>query len=84
MSPVALQIVFAIAIVILTAYLAGRVHQWYRHSFERETAYREGYDQASHSLFHLAIRNLPAHRPPARTLDDLEETTTRLHRVDAR
>ncbi len=49
---------FAVAIVIFTAYAAGRVHQWYRHGFEREEAFREGYNQASHALFHLATRNI--------------------------
>jgi hypothetical protein len=58
-SSSALQVILAVAIVIFTAYAAGRVHQWYRHGFEREEAFREGYNQASHSLFHLATRNLP-------------------------
>ncbi|GAB1694377.1 hypothetical protein [Krasilnikovia sp. M28-CT-15] len=55
----ALQVALAVAFVIFSAYAAGRVHQWYRQGFERETAYREGYDQASHTLFHLATRALP-------------------------
>ena len=57
-SGTALQVMFAVAIVIFTAYAAGRVHQWYRHGFEREEAFREGYNQASHALFHLATRNM--------------------------
>ena len=57
-SGTALQVMFAVAIVIFTAYAAGRVHQWYRHGFEREEAFREGYNQASHALFHLATRNI--------------------------
>jgi hypothetical protein len=57
-SSTALQVMFAVAIVIFTAYAAGRVHQWYRHGFEREEAFREGYNQASHALFHLATRNI--------------------------
>ena len=57
-SSTALQVMFAVAIVIFTAYAAGRVHQWYRHGFEREEAFREGYNQASHALFHLATRNV--------------------------
>ncbi|GAB1643017.1 hypothetical protein [Krasilnikovia sp. MM14-A1259] len=56
----ALQVALAVAFVILTAYAAGRVHQWHRQGFEREVAYRQGYDQASHTLFHLATRALPA------------------------
>jgi hypothetical protein len=58
-SSTALQVILAVAIVIFTAYAAGRVHQWYRHGFEREEAFREGYNQASHALFHLATRNMP-------------------------
>lgn len=46
--------------VIVTAYAAGRVHQWYRHSFERDRAYREGYNQASRTLFRLMARRSPA------------------------
>ena len=61
----AIQVALAVAIVIFTAYAAGRVHQWYRHGFEREVAYREGYNEASHALFHLAIRTLPGKSSPA-------------------
>ncbi len=57
-SSTALQVMFAVAIVIFTAYAAGRVHQWYRHGFEREEAFRAGYNQASRALFHLATRNV--------------------------
>ncbi|MCA2214093.1 hypothetical protein [Jidongwangia harbinensis] len=60
----AIQVALAVAIVIFTAYAAGRVHQWYRHGFEREVAYREGYNEASHALFHLAIRTLPGTSSP--------------------
>jgi hypothetical protein len=61
------QIALAVIFVIVTAYAAGRVHQWYRHTFERDLAYREGYNQASRTLFHLAVRNVPgkAERPTA-------------------
>ena len=62
-SSTALQVMFAVAIVIFTAYAAGRVHQWYRHGFEREEAFREGYNQASHALFHLATRNISGKAP---------------------
>jgi hypothetical protein len=57
---VAVQVALAVALVILTAYAAGRVHQWYRHGFERDVAYRDGYNQASRTLFHLAIRHQPS------------------------
>ncbi|MEV6597216.1 hypothetical protein AB0M36_10180 [Actinoplanes sp. NPDC051346] len=61
---VALQLVLSVAMVIFTAYVAGRVHQWYRHGFDRDVAYREGYNQASHTLFQLAVRNHPVGTAP--------------------
>ncbi|GGL04763.1 hypothetical protein [Mangrovihabitans endophyticus] len=64
-SSTALQVALAVAAIVFVAYAAGRVHQWSRHGMERETAYREGYDQASHTLFHLATRHTPAHAAPA-------------------
>jgi hypothetical protein len=45
-----LQIVLAVMISILSAYFGGRVHQWYRQSQERDTAFREGYNRASYTL----------------------------------
>lgn len=53
---VTVQISLAVMFVIVIAYAAGRVHQWYRRSFERDVAYREGYNQASVTLFPLAVR----------------------------
>jgi hypothetical protein len=90
-TALALQVAFAVAIVIFTAYAAGRVHQWSRHGLEREIAYRDGYNQASHALFHLAIRTLPGKSPqipqPFDTLDSLndrEVQPTRIDRIGAR
>jgi hypothetical protein len=54
-----LQIAFAVIFAMVTAYSAGRVHQWHKHSFERDVAYREGYEQAARTLFHLTVRNPP-------------------------
>lgn len=53
----ALLIILALAFVIASGYASGRIHQWYRHGQERDRAYREGYDHASHSLFHMAMKN---------------------------
>jgi hypothetical protein len=64
-SSTALQVAFAVALVVFTAYAGGRVHQWYRHGFEREEAFREGYDQASHGLFKLVTRSHPAPAAPS-------------------
>jgi hypothetical protein len=52
-------ILLTVLIVVLaasTGYAAGRIHQWYRTSLERDEAYRDGYDTATRSLFSLAAR----------------------------
>ena len=54
-----MQVALAVAMVIFTAYATGRVHQWARQSLERDEAFREGYNLASHALFHLAARSAP-------------------------
>ncbi|RZU50169.1 hypothetical protein EV385_1934 [Krasilnikovia cinnamomea] len=72
----ALQVVLAVAAVAAAAYVAGRVHQWYRHGLQREVAYRRGYDQASSTLFALAIRTLRAASPHA--TNDRGGSATRL------
>jgi hypothetical protein len=61
-----LQIALAVIFLIAFAYSAGRLHQWYRRTFERETAYREGYNQASLTLFPLAVRKPQAKAQPSR------------------
>jgi hypothetical protein len=75
----ALQVAVAVAVVIVTAYAAGRIHQWYRHGLEREVAYREGYDEASHALFHLATRSGSAKRAAA--ANDYDKNKAALPRV---
>lgn len=57
--PLATQLALSVATVIFTSYAAGRVHQWYRQGYDRDIAFREGYNQASHSLFQLAVRSQP-------------------------
>ncbi|HET9516496.1 MAG TPA: hypothetical protein VFO77_02090 [Actinoplanes sp.] len=52
-------ILLTLLIVVLaasTGYAAGRIHQWYRTSLERDEAYRDGYDTATQSLFSVAAR----------------------------
>ena len=78
-SSAAVQVALAVALVIFAAYAAGRVHQWYRRGFERDVAYREGYNQASRTLFHLAIRNQPTPSEPS----PLAPAGDRLHRTRA-
>ena len=61
---IAVQLALSVAMVIFTSYVAGRVHQWYRHGFDRDVAFREGYNEASHTLFQLAVRNHPVKPAP--------------------
>jgi hypothetical protein len=49
-------IAFTVMLAIICAYSCGRLHQWYRHSLERDEAFREGYSHASYALFPLATR----------------------------
>jgi len=51
-----IQALFALAFVIASGYAAGRIHQWYKQGLDRDQAYRNGYDQASNSMFDMAIR----------------------------
>lgn len=50
------QITFAIMLLTLCAYGSGRAHQWYRHSLDRDSAFRDGYNRASLALFAMATR----------------------------
>lgn len=43
-------------LLVLMCYIAGRVHQFFKQTVEREQSYREGYNQATKSLFSLATR----------------------------
>jgi hypothetical protein len=54
-----LQLLLALAFVIASGYASGRIHQWYKHGLERDHAYREGYDQASQSMFDMVTRSNP-------------------------
>ncbi|MEU4239178.1 hypothetical protein [Actinoplanes sp. NPDC026619] len=53
----AFQIISYALVLVLCAYGGGRVHQWYKHSMDRDQSFREGYNQGYHSLFVLAARN---------------------------
>lgn len=54
-----LQLLLALAFVIASGYASGRIHQWYKHGLERDHAFREGYDQASQSMFDMVTRAAP-------------------------
>lgn len=51
-------------LLVLMTYMAGRVHQFFRQTVEREVAFRDGYNQATQSLFSLATRTARG-LPPA-------------------
>lgn len=60
-------------LVVSAAYAGGRLHQWMRTGADRDDAYRDGYDQATQSMWALAARPVaPAARPVP-----LEEPTPR-------
>lgn len=82
-ASIAVQLALSVAMVIFTSYVAGRVHQWYRHGFDRDVAFREGYNQASHTLFQLAVRNHPV-KPPAVTGPAHVRAVVPLHQLPER
>jgi hypothetical protein len=43
-------------LLVIMCYIAGRVHQFFKQTIEREQAYREGYNHATRSLFSLATQ----------------------------
>jgi hypothetical protein len=53
----AFQIIAYALVLVLCAYGGGRVHQWYKHSLDRDQSFREGYNHGYHALFALAARN---------------------------
>ncbi|HET6481170.1 MAG TPA: hypothetical protein VFG35_14185 [Actinoplanes sp.] len=50
------QAILCGAFSVLCAYAAGRVHQWYRYSMDRDRSFREGYNDGYYALFPLAAR----------------------------
>jgi hypothetical protein len=47
---------FLVILAVSAGYAGGRIHQWYRTALERDRAWRDGYDQASGTLFKTAAR----------------------------
>lgn len=47
---------FGLLLLVSLCYAAGRLHQWYLTTSDREMAFRDGYDTATKSLFSLATR----------------------------
>ena len=52
-------------LLVIMCYLAGRVHQYYKQTSEREQAFRDGYNTATNSLFSLATRTAHGLLPPS-------------------
>jgi len=52
----ALQIIVYTVISVLCAYGVGRIHEWYKHSMDRDRSFREGYNHGYHTLFPFATR----------------------------
>ncbi|MDT5034258.1 MAG: hypothetical protein QOC94_4429 [Actinoplanes sp.] len=57
----ALGMALTVAFVIAAGYAAGRFHQMSRRKTEQADAYREGFDQASETLFPLTVRTEREH-----------------------
>jgi hypothetical protein len=55
-SDSALQIIGCGVLSVLCAYGAGRIHQWYEHSMDRDRPFRDGYNDGYSALFPLAAR----------------------------
>lgn len=53
-----LQVIGLCVIAVAFAYGAGRVHQWYEHSMDRDRPFRDGYNDGYAALFSLAARGL--------------------------
>lgn len=85
---------FGLLIVIVMCYTAGRIHQWYRHTTDREASFREGYNLATKSLFGLAVRTTAPSRgfapglalvaPPITVGSAVPGTAKARHRADDR
>jgi hypothetical protein len=53
----------AMFLLVLMTYIAGRIHQFFKQTTEREQAFREGYNSATRSLFSLATQTARAVKP---------------------
>ncbi|WP_250035973.1 hypothetical protein [Paractinoplanes maris] len=66
-SNVFLQSIVYVIVSVICAYGAGRIHQWYMHSMDRDRAFREGYNHGFHTLFPLAARGSRPEAPSRRS-----------------
>ena len=54
---ITINVIVVFSMIILGGYAAGRFHQYRRRALEMELAYNEGYNQASRTLFPVAVRS---------------------------
>jgi hypothetical protein len=54
---IGINVVIAFAVIIVGGYAAGRAHQFRRRDLEKQIAYNDGYQQASRTLFPVAVRS---------------------------
>ncbi|MFG1608626.1 hypothetical protein [Actinoplanes sp. NPDC049265] len=68
--------IITLGIMVSATYALGRIHQWYRHGETRDAAYRQGYDEASRSLFGM-VRDgrAAAHPEKVRNLHSMVRAT---------
>lgn len=83
-----------ILMLALAAYGFGRVHQYFRQGAERDVAFRDGYNVATKSLFHEAIRiakgieapppmiDPPTEHVPIRMSHGKAKVTSARHRIE--
>jgi hypothetical protein len=51
-----------VLVSMLCAYGGGRIHEWYKHSMDRDRSFREGYNHGYRTLFSVAARTTrPSH-----------------------
>jgi hypothetical protein len=53
----------ATLLLVVMCYIAGRVHQFFRQTTEREQAFRDGYNTATRALFSLATQTARVVKP---------------------
>lgn len=78
-----LVVAFFFIFGLACGYAAGRIHQWYRTALERDAAWRDGYDQASGTLFKVATKVM--RRKPGESTTDIaaRRSTTTITSNDA-
>lgn len=74
----------SVLFLILVCYFAGRMHQWWRHTGQRELEFRRGYDSGSRSLFGIATVLMCRARGIARVKEPAGSTRCSRHSLEDR